>query len=227
MPTLSPGSRFGYKIEPMKATRLNHGLACALALVVMACCPAVRPDALPPGAYPGTLRAPVDLGADVMWRQRVTAKWGKSQSRSFEAVLQTQGGKLTLLGLSPMGQAGFVITLDKGAIGFDNTSGMDLPFPARFIVLDVQRAFWPWLGSAPPKAGERSGVVAGEAINETWRGGRLQRRIFRRIDGEPPGPITVSYEGYERGVMAPARVVLHNSWFDYVLVVETYEQQQL
>ncbi len=78
--------------------------ACfALVVVFTACCPAARLDKLPADAYPGELRAPAELGANVMWRQKVTAKWGKSESRSFVAVLQKQGERLSLLGLSPMG----------------------------------------------------------------------------------------------------------------------------
>lgn len=200
-------------------------------LMIGACCPAARPDLLPDSAYPGELRPPAELGRDIVWRQRVTAKWGKSQSRSFEAVLQKQGGKLTLLGLSPMGQMGFAITLENGEITFENKSGRDLPFPPRFIILDVQRVFWPWLGS-PPKggSGERSGTAPGELVTETWANGRLQERTFTRsskAEDEPKGTIRVAYQGYRPGDEVPPRAVLNNGWFNYVLVVETYEQDSL
>ena len=206
--------------------------ACAVllalgALTVAACCPAPRPDKLPDNAYPGTLRAPSDLGTQVMLRQKVTAKWGKSQARSFEAVLQVQGDTMTVLGLSPMGQMGFAITLKDGKIDFQNRSGMDLPFPPRFILLDVQRAFWPWLGPAPTADGERAGEAPGEKVTETWADGRLRRRTFRRSNNEPPGAIVVTYEGWKDSAQAPDKVILDNRWFGYVLTVETYEQQRL
>jgi len=198
-----------------------------MALLLFACCPAQRPDKLPADAYPGTLRAPADLGPDIMWRQKVTAQWGKSESRSFEAVLQKQGDKLTLLGLNPMGQMGFAITLHNGVIDFQNKAGMALPFPPRFILLDVQRAFWPWLGAKPAADGERTGEAPGERVVETWSNGRLQRRTFQRADDKPPGSIVISYSGYETGQLAPKKAVLDNRWFGYVLTVETYEQQTL
>lgn len=182
--------------------------------------------ALDPGAYPGELR-PVDaLEGDFLWRQRVTAHWAVG-SRGFDAALQKQLGRLTLLGLSPMGTPGFTLVLTDDGLTFDNRTDRELPFPPRFIILDLQRVFYPWLDGPPPASGERSGQVAGERVHERYDRGRLIERTFERLDQTPPGLIRVTYEGYEPEAEAPARAELHNAWFGYRIVVETSDQQRL
>ncbi|MEE9385378.1 MAG: DUF3261 domain-containing protein [Nannocystaceae bacterium] len=185
-----------------------------------------RPNGRAPGAavresYPGRLRTPTVMQGDFMWRQRVTARW-EAGSRGFDAVLQKQGGVLTLLGLTPMGTAAFVIVLDGGQLSFDNHTHQELPFPPRYIMLDVQRVFFPWL--AP---GQRQGRVGNEYVEESWIDGRLTQRTFRRLDDNPAGKIQVTYNNWERGAAAPREAVLDNLWFGYQLIIETISQERL
>ena len=190
-----------------------------VALVVVGCRAAPPPDprTLTDADYPGVLRPVAALGADVLCRQRVTATWG-GESRSFDAVLQTRGETLTLLGLSPLGQVGFVLTLHDGEVSFENRTEMELPFPPRFILLDVQRVFYPWL-----EPGVLEGEVDGERVVERRRDGALLERTFTRLDGAPAGAIVVRLEGHAPGRVAPARAELENGWFGYRLSVETVE----
>lgn len=182
--------------------------------------------------YPGTLQPAGTLPADVVWQQRVTATWGLTRGnggeRGFDAAIQKQGDTLTVLGLSPMGSVGFALLLRGTAVEVRNDSGEDLPFPARFVLLDVQRTFYPWLGE-PITEGNRLGRVAGEEIFEKWRRGRLVERTFRRLDDQPAGTITVRYEWGDTGAerTAPRRTVLHNAWFDYRLTVDTHGETLL
>lgn len=206
----------------------------ALAAAVAGCA-STRRDPFANADYPGTLQAPSALTNDVVWQQRVTAAWGiargERHERGFDAAVQKKGSTLTVLGISPLGNVGFTFVLRDGAPDAEvkNTSGEELPFPPRFVLLDVQRTFWPWLG-APPVSGNRLGTVGDEQVAETWRDGRLVERTFTRRDGKPAGAITITYDW--NGVddpsrLAPRRTVLHNGWFDYELTVDTHAETRL
>ena len=170
------------------ARRLGAG---ALVLVVLGACGGGPP---PAPRYPGTLRPPSELGADVMMRQHLVARWGDGESAELDAVLQKQGDALLLLGLGPGGGRGFVIEHRAGqAVRFEKYVDIDLPFPPRFVLLDVQRVFFPYLGPPPAEDGAREGVVDGDVVHEVWRDGALIERTFRRADGDPEGVIRVDY----------------------------------
>ncbi|MBX3464605.1 MAG: DUF3261 domain-containing protein [Planctomycetes bacterium] len=179
--------------------------------------------------YPGTLLPAAALDADVLWQQRVTATWGEDGRRGFDAAVQKQGEALTVLGLSPVGAIGFVIVLRGTEVELQNPSGEDLPFPPRFVLLDVQRTFYPWLGRAPAHDGERDGTVGDERVHESWQGGRLRQRRFERLDGVPQGAITIRYEWPDdaQPTLAPPRTVLDNGWFGYRLAVDTHTEMRL
>ncbi len=200
---------------------MSRALA-AVALLVIGCGGAERREP----RYPGTLRAPSELGADVMMRQRLTARWGEGESASFEAVLQKQGDALVLLGLGPHGGRAFLLEHRDGEVRFEPYVDLELPFPPRFVLLDVQRVFFPYLGE-PLDEGTRERTVDGEVVREVWRGGRLVERTFRRADGDPEGVIRVDYgEGLATG-LPPPLIVLDNGWLGYTLSVETLSYQSL
>jgi hypothetical protein len=197
-------------------------LLAGLAGLVACAAPPRGPPRLSDADYPGLLRSATELPGDLLWRQRVTATWGDARPRSFDAALQKQGDTLTLIGLSPLGTTAFVVVLRDGAIDFREESGEDLPFPPRFILLDVQRVFYPWL---PP--GQREGLVGDERVVEDFVDGRLAERRFTRLDGQPAGTITVRYEWGGQAWRAPVRAELDNGWFGYRLTVVTLDETQL
>lgn len=172
--------------------------------------------------YPGQLQAPAKLPVDVLLQQRVTARWGDERPRSFDAALQKQGDVLTLVGVSPLGSADFVIALRDSGIEFHNETGQELPFPPRFILLDVQRVFYPWLPE-----GQHEGLVGGERVVEVVVDGRLAERRFTRLDGQPAGTITIRYEWGPDEWTAPVRAELDNGWFGYRLTVVTLAETRL
>jgi len=205
-------------------------LALALLACLAACASPPGPPTFRDADYPGVLRPPRDLGIDVVWRQRVTATWASGE-RGFDAAIQNQANVLTVLGLSPVGAPGFVFQLDDQAVSVKNDSGERLPFPPRFILLDVQRVFFPWLGDGvgifgPREDGDYEAEQDGELVREVWRRGRLQERSFERLDGAPAGRIHVAYQ-WDEGQTAPRRAVLDNGWFGYSLAVETIEEHLL
>lgn len=174
--------------------------------------------------YPGVLRAPAALPFDVVWQQRVTASWGEGRQRGFDAAVQKQGDALTVVGLSPMGSVGFSIAMRGGDVDVQNHTGEELPFPARFVLLDVQRAFFPWLDGAAV-GGVRSGEVDGEQVRESYEHGRLARRTFARPGQE--GEIVVTYQWGRPDWRGPTRVELGNAWFGYSLRVDTHAETLL
>lgn len=201
-----------------------------LILILSGACAAPERPTFCDADYPGTLRQPSALAFDVLWRQRVTAKWRDGQ-QGFDAAVQVLGDTLTVIGLSPAGQPGFVFVLDGDEVTSENRSGRELPFPPRYILLDVQRAFYPWLGDGVGVLGRRDDgtyerQVDGERVVEHWSEGRLRRRTFERSEGAPAGVIEVTYR-WGDGMRAPVEAVLDNGWFGYTLTVATVEENAL
>jgi hypothetical protein len=208
-----------------------------VAFLLLASCAGPPRPRLADADYPGELRPPAALPPDVLWQQRVTAIWGEGEQRGFDAAVQKQGETLTVIGMSPVGAPGFVLVLCCGNVALTNDSGMEMPFPPRFVVLDVQRVFYPWLAPAAGGVatdGEVVGTVGGERITERRTGGRLVERRFERLDGKPAGTIVVRYEWGEvpqsesnAPKQAPARATLDNAWFGYRIVIDTHTEALL
>lgn len=177
--------------------------------------------------YSGGLRGPAEMGADVMMRQRLTARWGEGEETAFDAVLQKQGDRMVLLGLGPHGGRAFVLEQNGAEVRFEEMVDLDLPFPPELILLDVQRVFFPQLGEGPRADGEHERVIGEERVRERWQDGRLLSRTYERVDGEPAGVIRVDYgEGLAPGEQPPT-IRFDNGWFGYSLSVETLSFQLL
>ncbi len=207
-----------------------HRRACALALVLLltGACRQTPARTFVPAEYPGVLRQPEAFAFDGLWRQQVTARWGDGEVRGFPAVVQKAGTVLTVLGLSPAGTVGFSVVLKQGKVDLVNNMPDEVPFEPRFILLDVQRAFYPWLDDAreaePRADGRHEGVVDGELVVEHWSKGRLRQRTFSRVSGDPAGEIDIRYVWEDDDGVMPARTVLNNAWFGYELTIETNEE---
>ncbi len=216
--------------------------ALAVAAVMFVACPSAdrrqgdsqRQTGLTDAHYPGELRPPAALGGDWFFRQRVTIRWRQGTDdyeRSFDAVLQKQGPTLELIALSPMGQPGFIITQVGTEVTMKARAEVALPFPPRFILLDVQRTFFDWL-SVEQGAEDRplhggKGEVGGELVTESRAYHALVTRTFARLDGQPPGVIRVAHSDHVAGERLPRRATLVNGWFGYSIVIETVEQTRL
>jgi len=214
-------------------------MLCALLGTALAgSCTTTRPT-LNDLDYPGTLLAPTQLTTEAVWQQRVTATWQapdqEPQERGFDAALQRQGDVLTVIGLSPLGTVGFSIQQGEDGLDVVNNIEDELVIPPRFILLDVHRTFFPWNAPAwqPMQgAGKRTCKFGGEEIRETWRNSRLQERTFRRLDNQPPGLITVTYDwqkpdGSTPNWAVPYRASLDNGWFGYKLSITTSSETRL
>ena len=211
----------------MNAPHYIFGLLLAF---LLAGCHSTSTSTLDEADYPGTLQRPTVLGVEAAWQQTVTASWQQPQqgprSRSFPAALQCNGEELTVIGLSPMGSVGFSIQQGPDGIALQNNIPDQLVIPPRFILIDVQRAFFPWLGPSM-EAGERVGRVAGEEIVELWQDGHLKERLFRRCNEKSKGAITVRYEWGQGGWTLPTSAVLDNGWLGYQLHIVTHSETRL
>ena len=187
--------------------------------------PAAKSDPAGRG-YPGTLLPVSQLAPDFQWRQRVTATW-QDQQHQFEAVLAKEQDALRLIGLGPMNTPGFIITLKGQNIELEKRALKELSFEPRWILLDIQRAFYPWFLEGPLESGRREKRVDGEIVRESWQDGTLRERRFSRAGGSPPGEIVVHYRGWQPEMLAPRKARLQNGWFGYSLLIETLEQQLL
>lgn len=194
--------------------------------------PAPESAPLPVPSAPAALRPPGEFPLSFQWRQRVTATWPEG-SQSFDAALQNRDGELTLIGLSPMGLPGFVITLKPDAsVTFDNRTRRELPFEPEFILADVQRVYFPWLPAVEAGfEGQREGVAHGRRIVEHYAGGQLSARDFFALDAEPDAAaepeVTVRYTGWQAGHDAAERAELHHTKLGYSLLIETLQQARL
>jgi hypothetical protein len=202
----------------------------ALILALLGSC-GPPPAAGPLPEYPGTLtavselRSPSALGEAFAFEHRVRSE-SPEGTHEFRAVLQKQGDTLVIVGLGPHGGRGFSLTQRGEEIEFESQLPRELPFPPRFMLLDVHRVWFRGLDGPLPD-GEHRGELDGEEIVERWENSRLMERNFRRIDGEPPGLIRVIYEGGLGGDEPPPVVRYDNGWFGYRLTITTLSHQRI
>jgi hypothetical protein len=170
-------------------------------------------------AYPGVLTDSAVLPDGLFLRQRIDARFGE-RTMSFSAVLQVDGGVLSLLALTPYGTRAFLIEQIGQSIRFTPYIDRELPFPPRFIVLDVHRALFSGLATPSPRAdGEHSYERDAERITERWQGGTLRERRFERLDHKPKGTIRVGYGAGVAPNAIPRHIELDNGWFGYQLSI--------
>lgn len=194
----------------------------------MAACGTSAPPA--PPEYPGTLAPASTLHAPGLGEAFVLEQRVRSESLAgeyeFRAVLQKQGNDLVVIGLGPHGGRGFVLTQRGEEVEFESHLPRELPFPPRFMLLDIHRAFFKGLDGPLPD-GEHRETRDGEEIVERWEGGLLRERIFRRLDSEPEGEIRVTYDPGLGGNAPPREVRLNNGWFGYLLTITTLSHQRI
>jgi hypothetical protein len=188
----------------------------------------------------GILLAPATYPGDFLDRQRIVATY-KGRTAAFDAVVQKKGDELTLVGLTPFGSRAFAIRQVGGVASFESFVPQTLPFPARYILVDVERVFFPWTDAPPPTDGERRFSRDSEAVAERWEGGKLRRRTFardgtspaspergRNVESGPPGEIVIDYDGgMAPGGAPPPHVSFDNGQYGYHLEITTLSHQPL
>ncbi|PCC67079.1 hypothetical protein SAMN02745121_07644 [Nannocystis exedens] len=211
-----------------RAWSIGHVVA---AMLLGACAKGQEAETAPPrelrdADYPGALATTL-TGPDFMARQRLR---GTARGREIggEVVLQKQGDALTLVGLTPFATKAFVARQQGAEVKVQVFAPEGkLPFPPRFMLLDVNRVQFLGLPGAPLADGTHRGEVGEETVTEVWQGGALLERRFERKDGAPAGAIVVTYEGGMKDGALPPRLKLVNGWFGYEIAVETLQWQPL
>ena len=199
------------------------------ALVLCAACSATphkEPPPLTEAMYPWHLQPPSALPGDFLWQQRLTAHVA-GEEHSLKAVLQKQGNHMVLIGLTPFGTKAFLLEQLDMEVRFQSFVDRKLPFPPRFVLNDVQRCYLA-LGdpATQPKDGEERVALDGEELVQTFVGGHLSERRFRRLDGKPAGEVRVIYRNWTAAGVAQD-VVLDNRWFGYSMDIETLSAKAL
>jgi hypothetical protein len=200
----------------------------ALAAWLLVACGPPAPLRRVPADYPGTLSPPSalrspGLGDAFALEQRVRSESSEG-TYEFRAIMQWQGDTLIVVGLGPHGGRGFVLTQRGDEVELESHLPRELPFPPRYMLLDIHRAWFMGL-EGPREDGEHREERGGEEIVERWEGGLLRERTFRRLDGEPEGAIRVTYDPGLGGAEPPREVTLHNGWFGYTLTITTLSHQ--
>jgi hypothetical protein len=201
-----------------------------LALALVAACAHRAPPPPMPAPTAKDLPRPDAIPGALALRQKLTAKSAHGGG-GFEAVLQKKPGEVLLVGLTPFGSRAFLLRQTDAEVQFTSYIQRELPFPPTYMLLDVHRVMDAWLGPPPPD-GEREGQVGEERVRERWRGGKLAERKFTRVGaaqgdkssgqpGQPPGDVTITYEGEGPSGVA-ARVTLVNARFGYSLTIESF-----
>jgi hypothetical protein len=179
--------------------------------------------------YPGVLVPTDRIEGAFMARQKVVARHA-GRTSSFEAVLQYHDGTLTLVGLTPFGTRAYVLQQRGTEVVFDVSAPQTLeamPFPPRYVLLDIHRTFFMEIPGAPLSDGEHRTEREGELITERWESGRLRERSFRRLSGPPEGEIRVLYGAGMVAGEIPRTIEFRNGWYGYHLTIETVSYQRL
>lgn len=204
----------------MKFQRLL--ITAALASFACSATPKPAPTQLTDAMYPWHLRSPRAFPSDFMWQQRLTST-ANGVTHSLQAVLQKQSDHMVLVGLTPFGTKAFVLDQTGDDVHFEKFFDREMPFPPRFMLIDIQRSYLP-LGTA--EQGETRTELDGEEIVQVFADSHLVERRFRRLDGQPPGTITVQYREFVAPGVAK-HVRIDNRWFGYVLEVTTLDAKTL
>jgi hypothetical protein len=157
--------------------RTSWWVVLGLGLAIAACGPPAA--APPPREYPGPLRAPSAYPTEVSIDQTVTAIHPQG-SDSFRAVIEKRGDTLIMVGLGPHGGRAFVLAQEGDEVRFESQLPRELPFPARYMLLDVHRAWLLGLAGAPLADGEHRDELEGGDRRD------LGRRSADRAHVPPP-----------------------------------------
>jgi hypothetical protein len=215
---------------PLAPSIRGRASSAALLLSFTACSaaaprPAVHPD-------PGTLHAPGEYPGSFLDRQTIAATYA-GRSAKFDAVLQKQGNDLLLLGMTPFGSRAFALKQSGLEVSYESFIPQvdQLPFPPRYILLDVHRVFFGGiptdgqpLADGPHEAPPRDG----ELLTEYWQDRRLKQRRYRSTTVPSAGEIVIDYDsGMQPGGPPPPHIAFVNGWFGYRLDITTVSHQPL
>lgn len=208
-------------------------IAIALAWAASACGPATTTTAAPVRDYAGPLHAPSTYASDFAIDHQITAIHVQG-SESFRALLEKHGDRLVMVGLAPTGSRAFTLTQEGDDVRFESQIPRELPFPARYMLIDVHRTWLVGLAQPLSDGTHETAIESGEqreTMIDVWADGRLVSRTFRRDGDTDDDPVLrIAYEGGlspDPSAPSPSRIELDNGWFGYRLVMENISRSAL
>ena len=171
---------------------------------------------------PGEWASTQAIGGDFLLRQRLLVTRGE-QAFALELVAQKRGDELLLLGLHPFGAKLFTLRQRGLETSVDAAPAPALEVPPLNVLRDFHRARFLGLASAGPE-GSFAERRDGTEVRELHEAGRLRRRSFRRLDGDPPGVVELRFDAPDAGA---ARVTIENGWCGYRAELTTVSEQAL
>lgn len=179
----------------------------------------------PPTALPEVaLRSPSELGDDFLYRQSISATF-QGREVSFDAALQKQGDKLTLLGLTPFGTRAFLLEQNGTVLRFENYVDRELPFPPSYIIHDVARTFFVNVRAADD--GPHTFHRGEETYADEWLEGRLQKREISLPNAVRQPAVIIDYGEGLSATQPPPLIRFEHRAFGYALEIKTTATQLL
>ena len=198
-------------------------LLLLLLLLTLWGCAHPTPVAVPADRSASVILVPTgELAPNFVAQQRLHGRYGEREF-TLDVVVQLAEGKLTLIGLTPVGTRAFVLTQAGTEVKLDKYIDRELPFDPRYVLDDVHRVFFRRLPNAQG-SGEFAGEDHGEHVTERWQDGKLVQRTFTRPGSAESGPVVINFAGSPSPVIAP-EVKLESKRFGYTLDVHTLSQQ--
>lgn len=164
---------------------------------------------------------------ELVLRQKLHFRHAK-RTGSLDAVVQVHCGKVSIVGLSPMGTRLFAITQQGDAIDVELSAGAAWPFPPEEILQAVHRTYLLPIARPPRSDGTHRVEVGSIRFSEVWQDGALLERQFPFTDAQAGEPaLTVRYSGERSSSGIASRVALHDMALGYHLDIETLSAEPL
>ncbi len=157
-------------------------------------------------------------------RQRFLIRLG-DESHRVDTVAERRGESFVVVGFTPFGTRGFVLTQTGTDISLDDRIGRRMGLRPLLLLDAIHRSYLMAPEGGLPPDGVTVWLREGESITDAWANGVLRSRVFRAADGERAGSVSIFFSderkstirsdwcGYEAGVLklSPAPVAAPRS----------------
>jgi len=182
----------------------------------------------PGEARPNVVLVPAErMERELVLRQKLRFRHAK-HTGSLDAVVQVHCGKVSIVGLSPVGTRLFSITQQGEAIDVELSPGAAWPFPPEEILQAVHRTYLLPIAQPARSDGAHRVEVGSIRFVEVWQDGALLERQFPYADAQAgERALTVRYSGERSSSGIASRVALHDTALGYHLDIETSSVEHL
>ena len=165
------------------------------------------------------------IAGDFLVRQRLIVTQGDLVF-VLHLVAQKTDDELVLVGLHPFGAKLFTLRQRGLETSVDAAPAPVLEVPPLNVLRDFHRARFLGLAGAGAD-GTFAEQRDGTEVRELHEAGRLRRRSFRRLGGDPAGVVELSFEAPSAEAEGRDRVTIENGWCGYRAELTTLSDQPL